>query len=169
MATKECIKCGKVKEVSEFRKDSSRKDGLRSYCKKCHNQLNIEWQKKNPEKVREYQRNWGRRNKKKRKASWERWWGNLTPRQRTKIKLSSRIRHSYGISYEQYMALRREQRDRCAICDVMPHGRRLDLDHHWTTGKARGLLCNRCNSALERLEKFKDWEAKARDYLAKHQ
>ncbi len=33
--SKVCTKCGAKKELSEFYKDTSRKDGLRRWCKEC--------------------------------------------------------------------------------------------------------------------------------------
>lgn len=35
METKHCNKCGKDKPISEFGKNSSKKDGLQSMCKEC--------------------------------------------------------------------------------------------------------------------------------------
>jgi len=37
MSLKKCSKCGEFKELSEFNKDSSKKDGLQRYCRKCSN------------------------------------------------------------------------------------------------------------------------------------
>ena len=34
--TKVCPKCGRELPLSEFYKDKSNKDGLRTYCKECH-------------------------------------------------------------------------------------------------------------------------------------
>lgn len=53
----------------------------------------------------------------------------------------------------------------CAICGTEPQRRFLHLDHDHKTGKARGLLCVNCNTALGH---FKDDVArlkKAIEYL----
>lgn len=47
---KKCSKCNIEKELSEFSKDKSRKDGLTSYCKACHNQYRLE----NSDKIKKY-------------------------------------------------------------------------------------------------------------------
>lgn len=53
----------------------------------------------------------------------------------------------------------------CGICGREPNGvRRLHRDHDHVTGKARGLLCFRCNSAL-RAYMTLDWLRKAVAYL----
>ena len=36
-AAKRCPICGKTKPVEEFPRNRSKKDGLASYCKPCHN------------------------------------------------------------------------------------------------------------------------------------
>ena len=36
-ATKRCSKCGEVKPLTEFRKDSKRRDGHGSWCRACKN------------------------------------------------------------------------------------------------------------------------------------
>lgn len=42
---KKCKKCHKVKDESEFRKCSAKRDGLHCYCKDCHNEYAREWRK----------------------------------------------------------------------------------------------------------------------------
>jgi len=39
MNTKKCTKCGLEKQVENFKKDCSKKDGLSSSCKDCHKKL----------------------------------------------------------------------------------------------------------------------------------
>jgi len=50
---KTCITCNKEKDISEFPKDSSRKDGLRPECKPCKRSRDKEWREKNKEEIKE--------------------------------------------------------------------------------------------------------------------
>lgn len=50
MKIKICSKCRKIKNIKEFYKNKSKKDGLSIWCKKCIK----EWREKNSEKVKEY-------------------------------------------------------------------------------------------------------------------
>ena len=65
----------------------------------------------------------------------------------------------YGINYEKYLEMEKEQKYRCAICGLtlkeVPYNsrwktpnRHFSIDHDHETGKIRGLLCGRCNSGL---------------------
>lgn len=55
----------------------------------------------------------------------------------------------YGITASDYRAMRRKQRDRCAVCRRGHLGLRgLVVDHDHKTGKVRGLLCVQCNVML---------------------
>jgi hypothetical protein len=75
-----------------------------------------------------------------------------------KNPLATRDRHlqySYGITYSQYVVLRQEQDDCCAICGrpetarVRGGGeRQLAVDHDHESGAIRGLLCHSCNIGL---------------------
>jgi len=49
-----------------------------------------------------------------------------------------------------YNLMLTEQKDSCVLCSTTTNqnGRKLDVDHDHTTGKIRGLLCNRCNFAI---------------------
>jgi hypothetical protein len=62
METKVCKKCGEEKNVCEFGKLKSSKDGLLYSCKECNNKRSVEYRKNNPEKILELTRNWTRKN-----------------------------------------------------------------------------------------------------------
>jgi hypothetical protein len=76
------------------------------------------------------------------------------------------LKRSFGITPEQHDAMRASQGDRCAMCRRdfgtkiadRPH-----VDHCHATGKVRGLLCFRCNTALGFIER---WGEMAARYLA---
>jgi len=48
-----CTKCGKLKNLDEFKADSRGKYGKRSWCKFCEVQYTKEWRRRNPEKAKE--------------------------------------------------------------------------------------------------------------------
>ena len=48
---KVCAKCKESKELSEFSKNRSKKDGLSSYCKICDNKRTKDYQDRNKEEV----------------------------------------------------------------------------------------------------------------------
>lgn len=59
----------------------------------------------------------------------------------------------YGITPEQWQALFDEQAGLCGICRGPQQGkRRLGLDHNHATGLVRGLLCDRCNLMVGKVE-----------------
>ena len=59
------------------------------------------------------------------------------------------IENNFGISAVEYNKLYDAQGRKCAICDKRcKTGKRLAVDHCHSTGKVRGLLCARCNTAL---------------------
>lgn len=60
----------------------------------------------------------------------------------------------YGITEDQYNAMRERQKFSCALCGIHEDAwweerqRRLFVDHDHKTGKVRGLLCGHCNTGL---------------------
>jgi len=62
METKVCSKCRDSKNVCDFGKSSSSKDGLLYSCKECNNKRSVNYRKNNPEKVLELTRNWTKKN-----------------------------------------------------------------------------------------------------------
>lgn len=60
-----------------------------------------------------------------------------------------RLVRKYGITLEQFNAMLDAQGGVCKICEkVNENGRALNVDHDHATGKIRGLLCHRCNTAI---------------------
>lgn len=124
------------------------------------------WRKKNPEKVRAYNRLYASRNRLKLRAKSRRIY-----RARPEIWLRSDLKKRYNMSLEDFNSLLGAQNGLCAICGhpETSRYRRLSVDHDHNTGKIRGLLCSGCNSGLGR---FKDDPARVERallYLTKHQ
>jgi hypothetical protein len=83
---------------------------------------------------------------------------------------ASRIRHEYGLSPGEYNRLLIEQNRACAICHkpVELGKKRLAVDHHHLSGKARGLLCSSCNLLLGLAYEKIEILTNAIEYLKKH-
>ena len=85
--------------------------------------------------------------------------------------------YSYGLTPSQFDRLKRLQGNKCPLCrqefssKVKPY---VDHDHSCCTeqktcGKCiRGLLCNKCNAVLGRVEKFPMFLQDCKAYLKKH-
>lgn len=70
-----------------------------------------------------------------------------------------------NINTDGYYLLLKQQNGTCLFCDRKPKSRFLDVDHHHTTGKVRGLLCNEHNRAVGVIEKNKVLIPKILKYL----
>lgn len=132
------------------------------------------WRAKNPEKVaaiekRSREKHAGagklrqRRYRQAKGAEWsaraKRWWkGN-----------PERTWRQYGIeiTLDQYAQLWLAQNGACKICRQLPKApiTRLSVDHCHTTGRVRGLLCSRCNSAIGMLDDSPALTLAAAEYL----
>jgi len=70
----------------------------------------------------------------------------------------------YGITPEQFSAMKERQNNLCFICGNPPQeGKSLGVDHNHTTGEIRVLLCVGCNWLAGRMESL-GWD-KLRAYL----
>ena len=63
MEGKVCNKCGEWKPLEEYYNRKASKDGKASRCKKCQNKDKIQYNKNNPEKVKESKKRWKEKNK----------------------------------------------------------------------------------------------------------
>ena len=84
-----------------------------------------------------------------------------------------RIKHTYGITLEEFDALVEAQGNRCKICgehetrwnNKSKRVQDLSIDHDHATGIIRGLLCNACNVGLGQFQDDPELLQKALDYL----
>lgn len=70
---KRCPECGITRPSSEWSRDRTSPDGLRSYCKPCRRAESAKYRAENPEKVREYVRRWQKANPDKVREKDRRW------------------------------------------------------------------------------------------------
>lgn len=127
---RKCSRCKTEKELIEFQKEKTGR--ISSCCKDCRREIYIDWERRNPDKRRKLHIEYYERTKKVRR--WD------------------LILKKYNVTQEQYEELFNKQKGGCAICKSKEpkHNKSIHLlvDHCHTTGKVRGLLCNRCNTTL---------------------
>jgi hypothetical protein len=138
LTSKSCKVCEVDKPFSEFNIANRKTGTLSSYCKNCQKKLGNAWRATQP-----------------------------NGRVRDKcVRLKTTV--------VWYYAQLERQNNLCAIClkpEIHPcrkNGppRALAMDHNHETGKVRGLLCFRCNTALHQLEKHGImWAERAAQYL----
>jgi hypothetical protein len=153
---KECRLCHEVKPVSEFHTQKSR-DGLGVYVKYCCKVCGA------AETKRQYHSNPSIRAKTAARAIV---WAKNNPEKMVKIIRRSNLKSTYGLSEEDYEAMRTAQGDRCKLCGVAENGRdnpgskrqtrHWYVDHCHKTGRVRGLLCHACNTRLGSFEAIVD-------------
>jgi hypothetical protein len=78
------------------------------------------------------------------------------------------LMRQYGITLEDFEAMKESQKGCCAICNK-PFKNSVDtcIDHCHNTGKVRGLLCNHCNRAIGLFKESQESMQNAITYLNK--
>ena len=189
--TKKCTGCKEEKPIHEFVKDKHVKSGYDSRCKKCILKYNREWNKKNEthrksqqkqyreehkEYLRERRKKYYRKNRERIRHNQTVYTINNIVRlrdDRRKRQLSIK----YNLSDEEYSKMFSEQGGICAICGNPETANRngivkqLTVDHNHITRQIRGLLCQKCNSAIgylgEDIEIFRNAISYIEKWLAK--
>jgi hypothetical protein len=71
-------------------------------------------------------------------------------------KLKQSLKKRYKITLDEYNEMYRKQENKCGICQIHESKltKKLNIDHDHRTGKARELLCQKCNIALSYFENF---------------
>lgn len=134
METKVCSKCKEELPATAeyFGKHSKSPLGLRCTCKLCTKAQSKEYYKRKSEHHKKVQREYRKNNPHK-------------DRER-------HTKNSYGIDLLGLQILMNKQKGCCSICKeslVTPETtRNYSVDHDHATGKVRGLLCGKCNSAI---------------------
>ena len=174
---KRCTKCGIDKELSEFYKDSSRKDGHMSACKECDRSKNKKWAKANPEKAAKRSQKWAKANPEKRKEYSKKHYHQNKEYHKQKSEAyrknnSEKIKNKvylqkYNITLEQYNSMYAHQNGCCAICGKHQDSfsSALHVDHCHSTKEVRGLLCFQCNTAIGKFNDNISLLLKAVEYL----
>lgn len=138
MAIKLCTKCKNKERLS-----------YNSWCKDCSSEYSRKrWQnfsEEEKENIRVYQRKWHNANK---------------------DSVSKRVRfRKYGLLDENYTELKISQNLKCKICKYIYD---LVVDHDHLTGKARALLCHKCNTMLGLADDNPEILRQAIEYLEEH-
>lgn len=84
-------------------------------------------------------------------------------------RMADYLRQQFGLSMSDYAQMLAAQSGVCAICEnTCSTGQRLSVDHDHGTGKVRGLLCRKCNTAIGFLKDDPMLAERALDYLKEH-
>lgn len=133
-----CRKCGETKPGTEFALDRNKPCGRTTdRCKVCTAEYGRWYRAEHPERVRESSRR------------------SYAKTYETTAR-TYRLKKLYGLTRAEYDAMHAAQDGRCAICDreetalsnKADRVKGLSVDHCHDTGRIRGLLCGRCNSAI---------------------
>lgn len=155
-------------------------------CKRQNKTIQLkEWKLKNPEKVKK--NNWNYNNKKSRidrlkeyrqvekNRIRERASGVRYRERNPDVAKNGHLKRNFNITLQQYKDMLESQNNGCDICGKQETEKtrtgkikELAVDHCHITGKVRGLLCFRCNSALGKFDDSVDILKKAFLYLEKH-
>jgi hypothetical protein len=133
-----CSRCKQSKPEDEFYNNRAQSKGKVHYCKPCQAAYMAAYYQKTKETKRKKYLDENREAVARRKRS-------------------HYLRSTFGITIEQYDEMHEAQNGLCLVCDepeTVPDPRnpnsirRLAVDHCHTTGKVRGLLCQRCNMGI---------------------
>lgn len=147
--TKTCAICNTEKPIDMFSKNSGFADGHLNRCKECRKVLDKEFYENNKVEILAKEKEKRDANplefKKKSREAQARFRENNRVRIRNKY-----IEREYNLKPGEFEERLKAQGERCAICQFKPavNSPRLAVDHCYTTGLARGLLCFTCNAAL---------------------
>lgn len=188
---KKCIDCRQILDLQEFAADKSRPDGREYYCRSCrkehqvtkHMKVLIQRGEKQCRSCKEFKaldeffENHTTRDKidlyckqcrMKAKDEKKDQTRELIDIDKTKAR---RLQSLYGITWEEYKGLFKQQNGLCAICgrpEINSRKRLLCVDHDHITGKVRALLCGTCNTGLGAFEENPEYLLKAAQYLQQH-
>jgi hypothetical protein len=149
--TKICSRCKKDKNLDDF---YDTKKGKAYWCKQCNLDAAKALYKKRCEEDPEFS-----------KRRYEKYYPKSGSEARRKYSLQKK----YGLSIEEFRKMYADQQELCLICgEHMKESKGAVVDHCHKTGKIRGLLHYRCNTALGYFRDSPEICIKAAEYLEKH-
>lgn len=144
IAKKVCTKCHRALPIEDFDFNPSKsgKNYRRGQCKHCRSERGVRYQSSARGKL---------------------------------VRRKNQLKRDYGVDVEQYESLAKAQGNVCAICrrpetKIHRDGKlySLSVDHDHVTGKARSLLCQKCNLAIGNFDDDTERLRAAVAYLQKH-
>lgn len=145
---KTCCTCRELKPMDAYNLLAKSADGRQPRCRDCQKVAHGEWYERRGDHSRAMARKWNREN--------------------PEAAREHHFKCRYGITFAQYEEMRERQGSVCAICrQPCGTGKNLSVDHCHTTGKVRGLLCDRCNRGLGSFDDDMGRMRAAVDYLAR--
>jgi hypothetical protein len=164
---KTCRQCGIEKELNEFEKHITGKDGHRNICNSCmkikkHEYFKTnyipkpkrppgKWSKENREVLNVTRREYyaltkDLQNEKKRN------WRKSNPDKDKFQQFKDSLKRLYNLSVEQFEEMKIKQNNRCAICNnefsTESFQKQINVDHNHETLKIRQLICLQCNHGI---------------------
>ena len=159
----------KVKEYLERTKEH-RAEVYKKYTKRKRKHLNkikLEWKKNNMNKTKIYGERYRNKNREKIRERLK-LYALKNPEKIKLHRLKCSLKKRYKLTLDQYNEMYSKQKSKCGICGIHESKitKKLNIDHNHRTGKARELLCQKCNVALSYFENF---DSKPfLEYLNKH-
>lgn len=144
--TKVCRKCGAEKDIEDFYKHKTNKDGRWGSCILCVKERTTAYLKAHPGIRNLAMRNWRHRHPERVKRY-------KSQGYRPERARAYGLRKNYGLSTSEYEQKLAAQDGICAIFGKPSEGRRhLAVDHDHVTGVNRGILCSRRNLSIGAFE-----------------
>jgi hypothetical protein len=157
--------CKFCKKIRNKNYNSNNKEKISKRAKKyylAHREETLKQCKKyaleHKEQIKQRQHKWYKRNKRHHRE-WSKQYYLNNKRRLLKLSRKQRLK-TFNLSINDYNTLMREQNYVCAICKQKEtlkktngnSARRLSIDHNHKSKKVRGLLCNRCNVILGKID-----------------
>lgn len=157
LLTRDCTGCGEVKNVKLFGFHPTGKYLRQPKCRTCVAGRVYIYYQDNPKLKKQADKRYREKNKeeklKHRRDAYHR-----------------KYRYSmYGLTSEDFIHIKEQQNNCCAICGKSGEEKPLVFDYDHTTNKFRALLCDDCNRGLGSFKDNRDVMNKAIEYLTKHQ
>lgn len=157
ISTKTCTKCKLERPIGLFGKRPEYRDGYRTQCNPCRSKMTSDYQQVEDVRV-------------KRREAYRSARAALVSDPTKDASLRwSKIKTKYGLSRDEYETMLSSQDGACGICRTREPGGRYGVfvvDHCHTGGDVRGLLCNKCNTAIGMLGDTVESAQRVVDYLS---
>ena len=164
METKTCTKCLETQLMENFSVRDKKTGRLNSWCRSCRKKYQaIAWKTKSTE-MKSYKAEWYLKNKENQKAKCRQRYHEGDKQQHSHKVWRNKIRREFGITEDEYNKMLKSQNGVCKICKLSDE-KRLAVDHCHNTGIVRGLLCQKCNTALGLFQENSELLKEAVNYL----